>query len=507
MARPPAPAASSAPPPPVDPLVWLACAAPLSRIPVVGSQVYYFPEGHAEQCPAPLPEPLPPTHQVFLCAVAAVRLAADATTGEPFATISLVPAVNLAADATVSLLLPAVHLPTQGDQFRYYAKQLTQSDANNGGGFSIPRSCAEKIFPALNLTDDPPVQNLAMTDLQGQPWKFRHIYRGTPRRHLLTTGWSRFVNAKLLVAGDTVVFMRRPDASLLIGVRRAARYTAGVSPCNARARVPPQEVMDSARLAAEGAPFTVTYYPRQGAGEFVVPRAEVEKGLTATDELRAGVQVRAQVVETEEDPRRVSWLNGTVKNVSHRIWRNLQVEWDPSSSSFPMENRYVNPWQIQPVGFPPLPMGLQIQNSSTAPMPLPLELLPAGIQGAWHHANAHADIPSSSMLTTQPLFPRADLHISVPPTFAAGSSHSGSSNNSENTPEGMKTIQLFGVTITSPVAPMQCDTDDTSAYASASAQVNQVPQGMDYETASEGTSATSPLDSLSNGQNHDGARL
>ena len=33
------------------------------------------------------------------------------------------------------------------------------------------------------------------------------------------------------------------------------------------------------RLAAEGTLFTVTYYPRQGAGEFVVPKQEVEDAL------------------------------------------------------------------------------------------------------------------------------------------------------------------------------------------------------------------------------------
>ncbi|KAI4994979.1 hypothetical protein ZWY2020_034882 [Hordeum vulgare] len=38
-------------------------------------------------------------------------------------------------------------------------------------------------------------------------FKFRHIYRGTPLRHLLTTGWSNFVNEKKLLAGDSIVFL------------------------------------------------------------------------------------------------------------------------------------------------------------------------------------------------------------------------------------------------------------------------------------------------------------
>lgn len=80
-----------------------------------------------------------------------------------------------------------------------------------------------------------PSQELVAKDLHGIEWKFRHIYRGTtdcyswilidwqnalggfiellqiagqPRRHLLTTGWSAFVNRKKLVSGDAVLFLR-----------------------------------------------------------------------------------------------------------------------------------------------------------------------------------------------------------------------------------------------------------------------------------------------------------
>ena len=89
-----------------------------------------------------------------------------------------------------------------------FAKTLTQSDANNGGGFSVPWFCAETIFPVVDYTAEPPVQNVVARDVHGVEWKFRHIYRGTPRRHLLTTGWSTFVNQKKLVAGDSIVFLR-----------------------------------------------------------------------------------------------------------------------------------------------------------------------------------------------------------------------------------------------------------------------------------------------------------
>jgi len=310
----------------VDRDVWLACAVPLSRLPTVGAEVYYFPHGHAEQCPAHLPAPLPAPH-LFPCTVTHVTLGADDRTNEVFAKISLSPGPHAASPPD----------PTSDDspplELSYFTKELTQSDANNGGGFSVPRYCADHIFPTLDFDADPPVQNLVMRDTRGNPWQFRHIYRGTPRRHLLTTGWSRFVNAKLLVAGDIVVFMRRTNGDLIVGLRRTPRYPLvfpGANanqeppppPRNARARVPPQDVMEAARLAAEGRPFTVTYFPRQAAGEFVVPRTEVEGALATRWD--PGTQVRMQVMEAE-DTRRAVWADGHVKALHQNIWRALEV--------------------------------------------------------------------------------------------------------------------------------------------------------------------------------------
>ncbi|CAN6708556.1 unnamed protein product [Malus baccata var. baccata] len=96
-----------------------------------------------------------------------------------------------------------------------FAKTLTQYDANNGGGFSVPRYCAETIFPKLDYSADPLV------------WKFRHIYRGTPRRHLLTVGWRTFVNQKKLVARDSIVFLRAENGDLYVGIRTTKRGLDG----------------------------------------------------------------------------------------------------------------------------------------------------------------------------------------------------------------------------------------------------------------------------------------
>ncbi|XP_037480896.1 auxin response factor 13-like [Triticum dicoccoides] len=494
---------ADAPPPatpaPLDRDVWLACATPLSRVPAVGSQVYYFPHGHSEQCPAP---PRAPAHNLFPCTVAAVRLFADPKTDEPFATVDLVPGPHRD---------PALHLPDADAHadaatgFRYYAKQLTQSDANNGGGFSVPRFCAELVFPPLDFEADPPVQRLRMTDPLGRGWDFRHIYRGTPRRHLLTTGWSKFVNAKLLVAGDAVVFMRRADGELLAGIRRAPRYPAvsqqGAErrPRNARARVPPEEVDEAVRLAAEGAPFTVTYYPRQGAGEFVVPKQEVEDALVGA--WAPGVQVRMKFLDAEE--RRSEWVNGIVKAVDPSIWRMLEIDWDESVVGS-LRNRHVNAWQVELVGYPPILKKLKISETTLPPMcsgdvgmadPLlgpdcenMVMLLgspmPAGMQGARHIGLSELPSSSPTVLTTKLFFP---------PSSSGGSSEvvnpeAGSPpNNSVNMrpSEERRSIQLFGATITSPVQ---------SATNGSSEEVSQAPDAAVDGTAHEYASATSLLD-------------
>lgn len=199
----------------LPPHIWRACGGPSARAPHVDSLVYYFPEGHLEQC-ASVPSDFSPTNlhrPFFLCTVTSVHLLADPDSDEVYSVFSLNPTASSSSPFNgyhAATSPPHIHPASS------FSKVLTQSDANNGGGFSVPRFCADSIFPPLDLGSDPPVQNLTMRDIHGKVFEFRHIYRGTPRRHLLTTGWSRFVNDKKLVAGDTVVFIRNGN-DLLVG--------------------------------------------------------------------------------------------------------------------------------------------------------------------------------------------------------------------------------------------------------------------------------------------------
>jgi hypothetical protein len=83
-------------------------------------------------------------------------------------------------------------------------------------------------FSRLDYTAEPPEETILAKDVHGETWKFRHIYRGAPRRHLLNTGWSNFVNKKKLVAGDSIVFFRAENWDLCAGIRRAERGIGGI---------------------------------------------------------------------------------------------------------------------------------------------------------------------------------------------------------------------------------------------------------------------------------------
>ncbi|AQK58862.1 auxin response factor 15 [Zea mays] len=108
-----------------------------------------------------------------------------------------------------------------------FCKTLTASDTSTHVGFSVPHRAAEDCFPPLDYSQQRPSQELVAKDLHGTEWRFRHIYRGQPRRHLLTTGWSAFVNKKKLVSRDAVLFLRGDNGELRLGVRRAAQLKNG----------------------------------------------------------------------------------------------------------------------------------------------------------------------------------------------------------------------------------------------------------------------------------------
>ncbi|KAJ6398870.1 hypothetical protein OIU77_019600 [Salix suchowensis] len=347
----------------VDQRIWRACAGSSVQIPTVNSRVYYFPQGHLEQSSSST-APHPPSlsnlalsKPLISCQISAVDLLADPVTDEVFIRLLLLPLNNNSCNLPLSFLEPSRRegggvneVDDDENKILSFAKILTPSDANNGGGFSVPRFCADSIFPPLNYQAEPPVQTLTVTDIHGISWDFRHIYRGTPRRHLLTTGWSG--GSRLLVA------VERPKVKVEEGFSRSGR-----------GRLSQEAVAEAVEMAAKGLPFDVVYYPRAGwYSDFVVRAEAVEAALGVF--WTAGMRVK-MAMETE-DSSRMTWFQGTVSGTGlpdsgawrGSPWRMLQksalgqtpplrffandiwsVTWDEPEV---LQNaKRVSPWQVE----------------------------------------------------------------------------------------------------------------------------------------------------------------
>ncbi|CAN4100881.1 unnamed protein product [Withania somnifera] len=381
----------------LDSELWHACAGSMVQIPSANSKVYYFPQGHAEHiCTDVDFSALLGIPAMILCRVDVVKFLADPETDEIYAKIKLIPIVNDECDFEDDAIFESSVVETTEKPI-LFAKTLTQSDANNGGGFSVPRYCAETIFPKLDFTADPPVQTVTAKDVHGEKWNFRHIYRGTPRRHLLTSGWSTFVNKKKLVAGDSVVFLREENGELCVGIRRVKRggiggvenqsgwnstgsnygesyafleedennmmRSCGNGNMNSSAgrfkdkgKVSPESVIKASYLAACGQPFEILYYPRASTPEFCVRASSVNAAMN----IQWCAGMRFKMAFETEDPSRISWFMGSISSVQvadpirwpHSPWRLLQVTWDETDL---LQNvKHVNPWLVELISIMPV---------------------------------------------------------------------------------------------------------------------------------------------------------
>ncbi|KAK3438635.1 hypothetical protein EUGRSUZ_C03293 [Eucalyptus grandis] len=338
--------------------LWHACAGPLVSLPPVGSLVVYFPQGHSEQVAASMQKEttcvpsypnLPPK---LICMLHNVTLHADLETDEVYAQMTLQPVSKYDQEA---LLASDMGLKQSRQPTEFFCKTLTASDTSTHGGFSVPRRAAEKIFPSLDFTMQPPCQELTARDLHDNSWTFRHIYRGQPKRHLLTTGWSVFVSTKRLFAGDSVLFIRDEKSQLLLGIRRANRQQPALS-----SSVISSDSMHigilaaAAHAAANNSPFTIFYNPRWASpSEFVIPLAKYNKAFYT--QVSLGMRFR-MMFETEESG--VRRYMGTITGISdldsvrwkNSQWRNLQVGWDESTAG--ERPSRVSMWEIEPVVTP-----------------------------------------------------------------------------------------------------------------------------------------------------------
>ncbi|KAJ6394961.1 hypothetical protein OIU77_024053 [Salix suchowensis] len=331
--------------------LWHACAGPLVTLPREGELVYYFPQGHMEQLEASMHQGMEQQMPSFnlpskiLCKVVNVQRRAEPETDEVYAQITLFPEPD---QSEVTSRDPPPPEPERCT-IHSFCKTLTASDTSTHGGFSVLRRHADDCLPPLDMSQQPPWQELVATDLHGNEWHFRHIFRGQPRRHLLTTGWSVFVSSKKLVAGDAFIFLRGENGELCVGVRRLMRQQMSMPSSVISSQSMHLGVLATASHAiATGTLFSVFYKPSRS--EFIV---SLNKYLEVRNyKLSVGMRFKMRF-EGEEVPERR--FSGTIIGIGDYIssgwadsdWRSLKVQWDEPSSI--MRPERVSHWELEPL--------------------------------------------------------------------------------------------------------------------------------------------------------------
>ncbi|KAL1828150.1 auxin response factor 9 isoform X1 [Daucus carota subsp. sativus] len=332
--------------------LWKACAGPLVDIPRNGERVYYFPQGHMEQLEASTNQELNQSIPLFelpnkiLCRVVHVQLKAEQETDEVYAQITLLPEPrSLQQNEPISP--DSCHPEPPRTAVHSFCKVLTASDTSTHGGFSVLRKHANECLPPLDMTQATPTQELVAKDLHGTEWRFKHIFRGQPRRHLLTTGWSTFVTSKRLVAGDSFVFLRGENKELRVGVRRHAQQQSSMPSSVISSQSMHLGVLATASHAvATQTLFVVFYKPR--TSQFIIG---LNKYLEAVKNgYTVGVRFKMRFEGEESPERRFTGTIVGVEDVSSQWkcskWRSLKVQWDEPASIARPER--VSPWEIEP---------------------------------------------------------------------------------------------------------------------------------------------------------------
>lgn len=368
--------------------LWQACAGPLVSVPKEGDRVWYFPQGHMEQVAASthqgssyqqLPNSTSLESKIF-CRVVNRTLSAETDTDEVFAQISLLPETEVddASDSKEEPVQPQ-------HSVRVFTKILTASDTSTHGGFSVLRKHAEDCLPPLDMSQDPPSQDLVATDLHGHEWKFRHTYRGHPRRHLLTTGWSVFVSNKRLVAGDAVIFLRGENGELRVGIRRAKRQQTTQPSVLSSHSMHMGVVATASHAVATRTMFSVFYKPRVSLSAFLVPAHKFAKAMARS--LSVGMRFKMRF-ETDDASERS--YSGTITGMAdldancwpNSKWRSLKVNWDEMMSNERQD--CVSPWEIEPcvsspvVNPSPTPRSKRFRPSSSPSSTIDLPVLGSG---------------------------------------------------------------------------------------------------------------------------------
>nr|CAB3491645.1 unnamed protein product [Digitaria exilis] len=317
--------------------LWNLCAGPLVTVPKVGDKVYYFPQGHIEQVEASTNQVAEQHMQLYNlpwkipCEVMNVELKAEPDTDEVYAQLTLLPESKPEQNGSSEEMPAAPPAAPVRPRVHSFCKTLTASDTSTHGGFSVLRRHADECLPPLDMSRQPPTQELVAKDLHGMEWRFRHIFRGD---HSTSLG---------------------ENGELRVGVRRAMRQQANVPSSVISSHSMHLGVLATAWHAVNtGTMFTVYYKPRTSPAEFVVPCDRYMESLKQNYPIGMRFKMRFEGEEAPEQ-RFTGTIIGTVDpdqaGWAESKWRYLKVRWD-EASSIPRPER-VSSWQIEPAVSPP----------------------------------------------------------------------------------------------------------------------------------------------------------
>ncbi|ONM32311.1 Auxin response factor 2 [Zea mays] len=338
--------------------LWKACAGPLSCVPPLGEKVYYLPQGHIEQVEASTNQlaeqqgtPLYNLPWKIPCKLMNIELKVEPDTDEVYAQLTLLPDKKQDENTSTTVeeeevvVPPALPATNEGPHIHSFCKTLTASDTSTHGGFSVLRRHADECLPPLDMSQHPPNQELVAKDLHGAEWRFRHIFRGQPRRHLLQSGWSVFVSAKRLVAGDAFIFLRGENGELRVGVRRALRHQTTIPSSVISSHNMHLGVLATAWHAVNtDSMFTVYYKPRTSPAEFVVSRDRYYESLKRNYSIGMRFKMRFEGEEAAEQRFKrsrssVNALPSDVSTVTREVTSKVMADSQQNSLTRALHNQ------------------------------------------------------------------------------------------------------------------------------------------------------------------------
>ncbi|KAF8112185.1 hypothetical protein N665_0066s0059 [Sinapis alba] len=269
--------------------LWKLCVGPLFELPIIGKQVYYFPQGHIEELVA--------SSNDNLC--------------------QLKPILDISSKIQCNVINIKLKVETNTDEV--YAKIM--------------------LLPCSPLT---PSQEIVAKDLHDHVWKFKHVFKGTPKRHLFTSGWNEFAKEKSLAVGDAF------NGESLVGVRKATPQQSNISSSVISKESMHHGLIGTASIAIKTkCMFEVFYKPK--SSQFIV---NCDKFIDAVNK-KFNIGSRFTMKFEGRDLNEITYSGTIVKvedfsiNWKDSEWRSLQVQWD-EAATIPRPNK-VSPWEIKPL--------------------------------------------------------------------------------------------------------------------------------------------------------------